>query len=37
MGRITEKLKEKYHLTPIIAFTIFVIALTIIALIVSVN
>lgn len=34
MGRLTEKLKEKYHLTPIIAFAIFVIVLIIVALIV---
>lgn len=37
MGKINEKLKENYHLVPIIGFTIFVIAIIIIALIASIN
>ena len=37
MGKFNEKLKENYCSVPLVAFTIFAIAMVIIALIISMN
>ena len=37
MGKFNEKLKENYCLVPLVAFTIFAIAMVLIVLIVSMN